>query len=181
MSNYSRASTPGASFFFTVITHRRQPVLCEEPVRAALRTSIQRVREVAPFSIEAWVLLPDHLHCIWTLPEGDADFSSRWSRIKRHVTICCGDLFPRQGFTTKSRKARQEGTLWQRRFWEHRIRDERDFETHMDYIHFNPVKHGVVERVADWPWSTFHRYVNSEVYAPHWGGGGDMTGNFGES
>ncbi|VFQ44790.1 REP-associated tyrosine transposase [Desulfoluna butyratoxydans] len=180
MPNYRRVSTAGASFFFTVVTHHRQPVLCDEPVRVALRNSIERVRAVAPFSIDAWVLLPDHLHCIWTLPEGDADYSSRWSRIKRYVTTCCGDRLSREGFSTESRKARQEGTLWQRRFWEHRIRDERDFETHMDYIHYNPVKHGVVERVGDWPWSTFHRLVVHGVYDGDWGGCGEVSGNFGE-
>lgn len=182
MPNYRRIKTTGGTYFFTVVTHRRRPILCEEPVRLALREGIERGRGAHPFAIDAWVLLPDHLHCLWTLPEGDGDFSRRWSKIKRHVTVCCGEMFIRGGAMTVSRASRGEGIFWQRRFWEHRIRDDRDFEMHMNYIHHNPVTHGVVDEVSLWPWSSFHRYVADGVYAEDWGGrvpwhGGD----YGES
>ncbi|SCX97721.1 putative transposase [Desulfoluna spongiiphila] len=183
MPNYRREKIAGATLFFTVVTHMRRPILCEEPVRKALREGIERVRAVSPFTIDAWVLLPDHLHCIWTLPAGDGDFSLRWAKIKQHVTAACETCFFRDEMMSESRSRRGEGTIWQRRFWEHRIRDDRDFETHMDYIHYNPVKHGVVEVVSTWPWSTYHRYVAQGVYPNDWGGA-DMpchAGDFGES
>lgn len=168
MSRYRRSNTDGATFFFTVVTYRRQPILTNEPLRAALRTAILRVRERYPFAIDAWVLLPDHLHAIWTLPPGDADFGLRWGGIKRLVTHAVAADYERADWRNASRLARRESTIWQRRFWEHQIRDEDDFRHHMDYLHFNPVKHGLVETVADWPYSTFHRLVDSGVYPADW-------------
>lgn len=120
--------------------------------------------------IDAWVLLPDHLHCVWTLPEGDLDFSSRWMAIKRAVSLACRDGNRREDLLNASKRARRESTLWQRRFWEHQIRDESDFARHVDYLHYNPVKHGHVRQPGDWPYSTFHRYVRAGLYAPDWGG-----------
>ncbi len=155
-------------YFFTVNTRQRLPVLTEAPVRDALREAIRQTRLTAPFEIDAWVLLPDHLHCIWTLPQGDADFSMRWSKIKRYVSQQCGETFD-FGNLSASRTKRHELGLWQRRFWEHQIRDEADFARHADYIHWNPVKHGLVARAVDWPYSTFHRFVYDGVYAPDWG------------
>jgi putative transposase len=151
-----------------VNTLRRLPVLTETPVRDALREAIRKTRLTAPFDVDAWVLLPDHLHCIWTLPHGDANFSMRWSQIKRYVSQQCGDTF---GIKEKSasRTKRHESGLWQRRFWEHQIRDEGDFARHVDYIHWNPVKHGLVLRATDWPYSTFHRFVRNGAYRPDWG------------
>lgn len=168
MPNYRRANIAGGTYFFTVNTLRRLPVLTEAPVREALREAIRQTRLTAPFDIDAWVLLPDHLHCIWTLPQGDADFSMRWSRIKRYVSQQCGDTFG-IGNVSASRTMRRESGLWQRRFWEHQIRDEADFARHVEYIHWNPVKHGLVARAVDWPYSTFHRFVRNGVYAPDWG------------
>ena len=132
-----------------------------------------------PFDSIAWVLLPDHLHTIWQLPEGDADYSGRWSLIKKTVTQKCPDwLSPPNNL---SRQARREGTLWQRRFWEHLIRDELDLERHIDYIHYNPVKHGYASRVADWPYSTFHRYVSQGIYPKEWASAEEIPNeNFGE-
>jgi putative transposase len=167
MSRYRRSQTPGASYFFTVATLHRQPLLTEEPVRNALRQAIAQARRDTPFVIHAWVLLPEHLHCIWELPPGDADFGMRWSLIKRKVTQACGYA---DRPTSLSRVTRREGGLWQRRFWEHQIRDERDFEKHVDYIHFNPVKHGHAQAVKDRPFSTFHRYVKEGLYPEDWGG-----------
>lgn len=170
MSRYRRANIAGATYFFTVVTERRQAILTNPDMRAALRAAIQKVRATHPFEIDAWVLLPDHLHCIWTLPDGDADFSTRWRMIKREVTVACGKAYLRDDLLTERRIQKQNGTIWQHRFWEYLIRDEEDFRAHMDYLHFNPVKHGLVQNVIDWPWSSFHRWVARDVYPGAWGG-----------
>lgn len=170
MSRYRRASTAGSSYFFTVVAYRRQPILCDETIRNALHSAIETVRMSRPFVIDAWVLLPDHLHCVWTLPDGDADFSTRWMRIKRAVSLACRKDYCRADWVTASKLKHRESTLWQRRFWEHRIRDDNDFARHVDYIHFNPVKHGHVQQVEDWPYSTFHRYVRDGIYTQDWAG-----------
>lgn len=172
MSRYRRSNIPGCSYFFTVVTYRRQPILCEEPLRNALRDALITVRRKWPFTIDAWVLLPDHLHCIWTLPPGDADFSTRWGLIKRQVSLACFS-FARAEWMTASKHKHRESTLWQRRVWEHQIRNEMDFQRHIDYIHFNPVKHGLCNRVIEWPYSTYHRYVEQGVYLVDWGGSSD--------
>ncbi|VVS95272.1 REP-associated tyrosine transposase [Desulfoluna spongiiphila] len=169
MSDYRRAKEAGGTYFFTVATYRRQPILCAEDVRNALRDGINHARHNHPFTIDAWVLLPDHLHCIWTLPEGDADFSLRWAMIKRFVTKTCGATRQRNEWMGESKKRRHESTIWQRRFWEHQIRDSHDLERHMDYLHYNPVKHNLVSRVSDWPWSTFHSYARQSIYPQDWG------------
>ena len=174
MSNSRRARDAGACYFFTLVSHQRLPVLTDAPLRAALRRAIERVRLYRPFVIEGCVLLPDHLHCLWRMPQGDADFGSRWSMIKRLTSQAI--VMP--GTVSLSRSLRRESGLWQRRFWEHRIRDEGDYQRHMDYLHFNPVKHGLVGRVADWPWSSFHRLVTEGVYPADWGG--DAVGDNGE-
>jgi putative transposase len=170
MSRYCRATAAGSSYFFTVVAYRRQPILCDETIRNALRGAIETVRVARPFVIDAWVLLPDHLHCVWTLPDGDADFSTRWMFIKRAVSLACRADYHRADWVTASKLKHRESTLWQRRFWEHQIRDADDFARHVDYIHFNPVKHGHVQQAEDWPYSTFHRYVRDGVYAQDWGG-----------
>src|SRR5512139_2068122 len=121
MSRYRRFNFPGCSYFFTVVAYRRQPILCEEPLRNALRNALITVRRKWPFEIDAWVLLPDHLHCIWTLPHGDADFSTRWSLIKRQVSLACSSSFTQAEWMTASKRKHRETTLWQRRFWEHQI------------------------------------------------------------
>jgi putative transposase len=139
-----------------------------------MRVAIENLCVVRPFSIDAWVLMPDHLHCIWTLPDGDRDFSTRWSLIKRSVSRFAAHVALDPSARNASARKHRESTIWQRRFWEHQIRDELDFARHLDYIHFNPVKHGYVERVVDWPYSTFHRYVRDGVYAKDWGGGKDV-------
>lgn len=168
MPNYRRANTEGGCYFFTVNTLHRQPFLIDEDVRIALRGAIESVREVLPFTIDAWVLLPDHLHCLWTLPEGDADFATRWRLIKARVTQRCGARLARDEYMTARRKEKRQSPLWQNRYWEHQIRDADDFARHVDYVHWNPVKHGQVMCVADWPYSSFHRYVNEGVYPQDW-------------
>jgi putative transposase len=159
MSNYRRADVPGACYFFTVVTYRRRQFLTDEPARQILREAIIQTRKNYPFAIDAWVLLPDHMHCMWTLPEGDNDFSTRWNVIKTVFSRRAKTLYHDAEWMNASKAKHRETTIWQRRFWEHCIRDERDYTNHMDYIHYNPIKHGWVERMEDWPYSSFHRYT----------------------
>lgn len=168
MSHYRRSRQAGGSFFFTVVTYRRRPILCEEPVRLALREAIKEIQSKRPFTIEAWVLLPDHLHCLWTLPPDDADFSRRWGMIKRLVSIRCGEAYGCDGLLTASKRKHRESTIWQRRYWEHEIRDKTDFARHLDYIHYNPTRHGLCERPGQWPYSTLHRYIKEGRYPEDW-------------
>ncbi|BAN50754.1 transposase [Metapseudomonas resinovorans] len=168
MTNYRRDHTPGATWFFTLnLADRRSRLLTEriDLLRAGFRYCMKRY----PWRIDAIVILPDHLHALWTLPPGDADYALRWRLIKtwfsRNLPIDEG--------VTESRSGKGERGIWQRRFWEHRIRDETDFERHADYIHHNPRKHGYVQRVADWPWSSFHRYVKAGILPMDWAGSGD--------
>ncbi|MBC8551327.1 MAG: transposase [Candidatus Brocadiales bacterium] len=177
MSNYRRANAKGGTYFFTVVTYRRQEFLCNENVRTALRDGISDVQTKHPFTIDGWVLLPNHLHCIWTLPEHDSNFGIRWAMIKRFITKRCGPDLRRDDWMNASKRKRNESTIWQRRFWEHMIRDEDDFNKHLNYIHFNPVKHGLVTCVKDWPHSTFHRCVREGIYPPDWGGDGTYDTN----
>ena len=120
-----------------------------------------------PFKIDAFVLLPEHLHCIWTLPEDDADFSNRWRLVKNYFSRRCQDKF--HGNVSVSRQRKGEKAIWQRRFWQHQIRNDRDFAQHVDYIHYNPVRHGLVKAPKDWQFSSFHRYVRDSVYPIDWG------------
>ena len=174
MSEYRRAHIPGGAYFFTVKTFERRPVLTHEHYRVALREAITEVRGRLPFDSLAWVLLPDHIHTIWKLPEGDVDYSLRWSLIKQHVTRKYAER-TQEVLVSRSRQKRREGTIWQRRFWEHLIRDDRDFRRHIDYIHYNPVKHGHVSKVVDWPYSTFHRFVRNGVYSKDWASADENT------
>jgi putative transposase len=170
MPEYRRVKTEGSTYFFTVITHLRRPILTSEAVRQALREGIQRARQTLPFKIEAWVLLPDHLHAVWTLPPEDNNYASRWAIIKRQVSNRCGRQCGGRELLSRSRQNRKESGIWQRRFWEHQIRDDHDFQRHIDYLHWNPVKHGHVRQAADWPFSSFHRWVAQGIYPPDWGG-----------
>ena len=150
---YRRTFQPGGSFFFTVVTAHRRPIFASADAVALLREAFRVVRKARPFDIDAIVVLPDHLHCIWTLPDGDADFMTRWRLIKTWFS-----------------KHSAFKNIWQHRYWEHLLRDERDFEHHVDYIHFNPVRHGLVNRVVEWPYSSFHQYVARGMYPVDWGG-----------
>ena len=181
MPYYRRANTPGASYFFTVVAYRRQPILCDAPIRTALRDAIHEVRTRRPFTIDAWALLPDHLHCLWTLPPGDADFATRWSLIKRRVSVACGQQYRRESWLTASKKKHRESTLWQRRYWEHQIRNDDDFVRHVDYIHYNPVKHSHSGTPQEWPYSTVHRYIEAGIIPADWGANApSIDGEFGE-
>lgn len=166
MTEYRRFQHPGATWFFTVnLAERKNNHLLVDRVDE-LKMAFADVKRRNPFHIDAAVILPDHLHCIWTLPEGDSDFSSRWGLIKANFSR----QMPKCERISVSRQKRGERGLWQRRFWEHMIRDETDFRQHVDYIHWNPVKHGWVNCVKDWPHSSFLHYVALGVYQENWGG-----------
>lgn len=178
MPNYRR-TTDGNTFFFTVVTHGRQRFLIDDDVRRALRGAIERVRQTAPFQIDAFILLPDHLHCIWTLPTGDCQYGMRWRLIKTFVTQACRERIESREYLSRRRSAKGQSTLWQNRYWEHQIRDDTDYQRHVDYIHWNPVRHGLVDSAAAWPYSSFHRFVKEGVYPVDWGGCA-ADGGFGE-
>lgn len=174
MVRYRRNFVPGGTFFFTVtLRDRRLSALVEyaDLLRYAFRTT----RAAQPFHVDAIVVLPEHLHTIWTLPPGDADFSSRWRKIKGAFTRSVGEAG-----VTLARNSRGEYDLWQRRFWEHTIRDDGDFRRCTDYIHYNPVKHGLVTSPADWKLSSLHRYIRDGTLPSNWGCGGAIEGDFGE-
>jgi len=175
MPNYQRNRIEGGTYFFTLaLADRRSDLLVKEV--SSLRASVSRARTLYPFIIDAWVVLPEHLHAVWTLPEGDADFSTRWTLIKRGFSA----RLARGETRSASRIAKGERGIWQRRFWEHTIRDEADFTRHVDYVHFNPVKHGLVSNPKDWPFSSFRRAVARGNYPPNWGGADEANGEFGE-
>jgi len=159
MSNYQRVFQPGGCYFFTVVTHNRQPLLINPAVIGRLRLAFSHVAKTRPFTVAAAVVLPDHLHCLWQLPESDADFSTRWRLIKHFVAVGCN----------QASNTRREKPIWQRRFWEHLIRDEADWRRHVDYIHYNPVKHGLVKSPSEWSHGTFRRYLQDGWYPPDWG------------
>ncbi len=164
---YRRAFTPGGIFFFTVVTEGRRPVFVSDDVVEVLRCAFRSVRKSRPFQIEAMVVMPDHLHCIWTLPPDDADFATRWRLIKTWFTKHCPlDL---RFIPNPARAAKGEQGLWQRRYWEHLLRDENDYARHVDYIHYNPVKHGLATSAIEWPYSSFHRHVEVGNYQSDWG------------
>jgi putative transposase len=152
MPNYRRAFVPGGCWFFTVNLFDRKERLLVEHI-GPLRDAVRWTRDRWPFEIDAWVVLPDHLHAIWTLPPGDADFALRW----RHIKMRFSKALPNTEGSTPSRRARGERGIWQRRYWEHIIRDETDFHAHLGYCWLNPVKHGLVADIADWPFSSYHR------------------------
>jgi putative transposase len=152
MPSYRRAFDGGRTWFFTVnLLDRRKRLLVEHI--GALREAVRVTRQRFPFEIDAWVVLPDHLHAVWTLPEGDCDFPVRWYLIKMRFS----KAVPGGELLDTTRRVRRERGIWQRRYWEHMIRDERDLARHIDYCWFNPVKHGLVRNVEDWPFSSFHR------------------------
>jgi putative transposase len=164
MPNYRRNRVPGATYFFTVnLRDRRSDLLVREI--DTLRETVRETRRQMAFHIDAWVVLPDHMHCLWTLPEGDGGFPDRWREIKTRFSRSLG---------------MGRAQIWQRGYWEHTIRDDRDYQTHMDYIHFNPVKHGFVRHPADWPFSSFRRCVAAGLYPADWLGGGEKPEKAGE-
>ena len=168
MPNYRRVLRPDGTYFFTLVTFNRSPILCTELARPLLRQAIEQCRSRWSFDIEAFVLLPDHTHSIWTLPEGDADYSKRWAWIKREFSslwLAAGgaEAAARVGQIRQRRRG-----VWQPRFWEHTIRDGDDLRKHLDYVHYNPLKHELAACAHDWPYSSFHRHVTQKNYAIDW-------------
>jgi putative transposase len=176
MSRYRRALIPGGTFFFTVtLADRSSSVLVQQI--DLLRDAYKAVQQRHPFETVAICILPEHLHAIWTLPEGDSNFPGRWSVIKSTFSKALSGSELRSPSNIRKR----EKTIWQRRYWEHVIRNDTDLERHIDYIHFNPVKHTLVTRVCDWPHSSFHRFVARGMLPIDWGGDVKVaTGAFGE-
>lgn len=167
MPDYRRAYLKGGTLFFTAVTYKRYPIFEQESAIALLRRCFKSVMAEYPFSLDAIVILPDHLHCIWTLPDDDCDFSVRWKRIKVSFTrnysgSTAGDI------SASMRKKKEKG-IWQRRFWEHLIRDDEDFKRHCDYIHYNPVKHGLVDSPIEWEYSSLRKFVEKGLYPRTWG------------
>jgi putative transposase len=160
VTQYRRAKIAGGTYFIIQVTYGRSPWLCDDLPRQVLRRGIEAVRKDYPFAIDGFVLLPDHFHLLMTLPEGDANFSERMRRIKGFVTRKIGHLPQFQTDPNLSREKRGEKYVWQRRFWEHCIRDEQDFKNHLQYIHNNPVKHQYCKNPEDWKYSSIHRYQN---------------------
>lgn len=177
MRQYIRLKAAGACYFFTVVSYKRRKILCLPEVRSALHQAIINVRQDMPFDIVAWVLLPDHMHCIWTLPVGDDNYSARWSRIKRFVSQQCRHLVVDE--VSRSLQRKREVGFWQRRFWEHKIRDDDDLHNHLNYIHFNPVKHGYCQYAEQWQWSTLLRYIAQGKYPSGWGQAVDIPDGVG--
>jgi putative transposase len=176
MADDRRARIPGGTFFFTIMLADRSSKLLVDEI-SRLRKFYAQVQERRSFETIAVCVLPDHLHAIWRLPEGDADFAMRWQLIKKSFSHGIAALE-----RSPSKTVKREKGIWQRRYWEHAIRDDADLARHIDYIHFNPVRHGFVSRVCDWPHSSFHRYVQRGDLPEDWGGDlRDIPGaNFGE-
>ncbi len=170
---YRRSKAKGTAFFFTVVTHGRKRILCDEASVLLVKKAFQHVVKQRPFVINAFVLLPDHIHCIWTLPENDNDFSTRWRLVKSYFSRRFDDK--NKYVKSPSRASKCEQGLWQRRFWEHTIRNDDDFKKHVEYIHYNPVRHGFVKSPKDWSFTSFHRYVRQGIYNDDWGAGREMV------
>ncbi len=175
MPNYRRNRIQGGCYFFTInLLERNQNALLIQQIDL-LRHVVRRVRERHPFHIDGWVVLPDHMHCIWTLPQGDDDYAKRIRLIKTLFS----KAMPKIERRSYVRRRNGERGIWQRRYWEHTIRDESDYAVHMDYLHNNPVKHGYVDKALDWPYSTFRHHVQRGFYPENWGVG-DMDIDVGE-
>jgi putative transposase len=164
MRTYKRLRTEGGCYFFTVVLAQRNDNNLLIKHVDDLRKSFKHVQQNHPYIMDAVVIIPDHLHCTWQLPKGDANFSTRWHLIKAHFSqsINKGEIF------NKSRQKKGERGIWQRRFWEHLIRDDKDYANPVEYIHYNPVKHGYADHVVDWKYSSFHQWVDQGVYTPDW-------------
>jgi len=183
MSDYKRYFIPGATYFFTVVTAGRAPLFRDERAVHLLGDITRDVLATYPATVIAFVLLPDHLHTIWSLPSGDHDYAKRWRCIKRDFTIAWLDSGGNEPVARHYAPNQRRRGIWQRRYWEHTIRDEADLEAYFDYIHYNPIKHGLARCAGDWPWTTFHRYVRSGHYPPNWATAPDesrLKGNAGE-
>ena len=169
MSNYRRNYVPGGTYFFTVVTHSRASLFRDSEACRILGDVLRQCQKQWPFEVNAIVLLPEHLHALWSLPSGDASYPRRWAWIKKEFTkawLATGGV---EQVTSHARRQRGDRGIWQPRYWEHTIEDENDYERHFDYIHYNPVKHGHVKAPCHWPYSSFQRWVKQEIYPSNWG------------
>jgi putative transposase len=164
---YRRVYINGATYFFTLVTFQRLPIFSSQPTIDLFYEAIRYTASRMPFEIVAFVILPDHIHCIWTLPEGSSDYSTRWRLVKSYFTRNYNQHDNASVSASRSEKKEQE--VWQRRFWEHWIRDETDLRHHVEYIHYNPIKHGYVRSLMEWKNSSFVNYVKDGLYPANWG------------
>jgi putative transposase len=171
--HYRRDRTPGGTYFFTLTLRDRGSQLLIDRIHP-LREAVAYVRRRHAFAIDAWVVLPEHLHAIWTLPQHDSDFATRWALIKARFSRGIA----KEELITVSRRRQEERGIWQRRYWEHRIRNELDFARHVDYVHFNPVKHCHVRAASEWPYSTIHRHIEKGLLPADWGGSTGRSQDF---
>ena len=169
---YRRLRIDGATYFFTVVTHERKPILTVDANLNLLREAFREVMKKRPFTIDAIVILPDHLHCIWTMPKDNSDFSTRWRLIKTYFSRRCDSQFRSEPSLSRTKKSEQ--AIWQRRYWEHYIRNQEDYNRHIDYIHYNPVKHGYVRAPKDWAASSFHKFAKEGRTDINWGASIDI-------
>ena len=183
MPNYRRVKIKGATYFLTLVTYDRRKLFYSSEVRQLLLDAIAHVEEYHPFDMVAYCILSNHVHFLWRMPEDDDNYSMRIAEIKKRFSKCYKDTYGQIDQINLSQRKRGESGLWQRRFWEHYIRNEEDLHMHIDYIHYNPVKHGLVKRVSDWPHSSFFDYLKMENYEIGWGEGYEIDNekfNFGE-
>src|SRR3989304_5863907 len=177
MSDYRRHYLPSGTLFFTAVTHHRRPILWAAMARRCLREALETVRADWSIELVAIVLLPEHLHTVWTLPPGDARYPIRWKRIKEEFTRRYLKAGGEEIMPSRSRLRHAERGIWQRRYWEHAVRDEEDLKRCVDYVHWNPKKHGHLANVRDWRWSSFHRFVRLGEYTAGWGAGDPTPGH----
>lgn len=178
MADYRRWRVEGGTFFFTLVAQSCYPLFADPLARQLLGAKIRECQGEWPFEINAIVLLPEHIHAMWTLPPGDSNYSMRWGWIKKEFTrswLAAGGV---EQPVSAARRKRGDRGVWQYRFWEHSIRDEDDFDRHFDYTHFNPRKHGHVDRPSDWPYSSIHRWIRAGVYEADWGRGDSVELKF---
>ncbi len=169
MPEYRRVKKEGGIYFFTLVTYQRQKLFFPSEVRKLLIQTVEEVREFHSFEMIAYCVLTDHVHFLWQMPEQESDYAMRIGLIKRRFSKKYSPLYGETLQRTESQLKRRELTIWQRRFWEHFIRDEIDLGRHIEYIHYNPIKHGLLKRTVDWDCSSFHDYVSDGVYDSDWG------------
>ncbi len=174
MPEYRRSWVQGGTFFFTLVTYNRNPIFSSNTNFQLFLKTWNDVQSLHPFESIAACVLPDHIHAIWKLPEDDADYPMRWKEIKRLFTQEYNRNNQKGMVRSQSQQIQGEATIWHRRYWEHTIRDQDDLNAHIDYVHINPLKHGLVNMVKEWPWSSFHRYVRMGIYPSDWGGKPDI-------
>ena len=173
---YRRLTTKGACYFFTLNLQNRQQTLLTDHIDT-LRNTINKVKHNHPFKLDALVILPEHLHILITLPRDDNNYAKRIMLIKTSFSR----QLPKEENISKSRKSKRKRGIWQRRYWEHQIRNDEDYENHINYIHYNPVKHGYVNNANEWQYSTIHQYIKQGVITQNWGSENIMlTQDYGE-